>query len=74
MLKKFDPSVGADLLLPPKILEPPEPPELVVDPKILGDCAIEVVAGASLGLLAPRSNPPKLLDGAAADVLSGAED
>ena len=45
-----------------------------VDPKILGDCAVEVVAGASLGLLAPKSNPLKPLDGGPVDVLPGADD
>ena len=45
-----------------------------VDPKILGDCAVEVVVGASLGLLVSNLNPPKLLDGAAADVVPGADD
>ena len=45
-----------------------------VDPKILGDCVVEVVVGASLGLLLSKLNPPKLLDGAAADVVPGAAD
>ncbi len=51
-----------------------EAPALGVDPKILGDCVVEVVAGASLGLLDPKSIPVKLLDGAAVDVLPGADD
>lgn len=45
-----------------------------MDPKILGDCAVDVVAGASLGFLAIESNPPKPLDGAAVELLLGAED
>lgn len=45
-----------------------------VDPKILGDCAVEVVAGASLGLLVSVLNLLKPLDGAAVDGLVGAED
>ena len=55
----------------PKGLEAPVPG---VDPKILGDCAVEVVAEASLGLLVPKLNPLKPLDGAAVDVLPGAND
>ena len=47
---------------------------LGVEPKILGDCAVEVVAGASLGLLAPKLNPPNSLDGAAVGVLPRADD
>ena len=45
-----------------------------VDPKILGACAVEVVSGASLGLLVSKLNPPKTLDGAAVDVMPGADD
>ena len=45
-----------------------------IDPKILGDCAVEVVAEASLGLLVPKLNPLKPLDGAAVGVLPGADD
>lgn len=45
-----------------------------VDPKMLGDWAVEVVVGASLGLLFSVLNPPKLLEGAAVDGLPGAED
>ena len=51
-----------------------EAPVLGVDPKILGDCAVDVVAGGSLGLLAPKLNPLKPLDGAAVGVSPGAED
>lgn len=46
---------------------------LGVDPKILGDCAVDVVAGASLGLLAPELNPLKPLE-AASELLPGADD
>lgn len=45
-----------------------------VDPKILGDCAVEVVAGASLGLLVSVLNILKPLDGAAVGGFPGAED
>lgn len=55
----------------PKILEPTV---LGVDPKMPGDCAVDVVAGASLGLLAPKPNPLKPLEGAAVELLLGAED
>lgn len=55
----------------PKILEPPV---LGVDPKILGDCTVDVVAEASLGLLASKSNPLKPLEGAAVELLPGADD
>lgn len=44
-----------------------------MDAKILGDCAVDVVAGASLGLLAPKLSPLKPLDGAAVELLPGAE-
>ena len=47
---------------------------LGVDPKILGDCAVEAATGPSLGLLTPRLNPPRLLDGAAVDVLVAADE
>lgn len=48
---------------------------LGVDPKILEDCeAVELVAGASIGLLAPKSKSPKALDGAAVELLPRAED
>ena len=47
---------------------------LGADPEILGDCALEVVAGASLGLLDAKSNPLKPVDGAAVGVSPGAED
>ena len=47
---------------------------LGVDPKTLGDCAVDVVAGASLGLLTPILNPLKPLDGAAVELLPGADD
>lgn len=55
----------------PKVLEPPV---LGIDPNILGDCAVDVVTGASLGLLAPKSNPLKPLDGAIVELLPGTED
>ena len=51
--------------------------ELIVlgaDPKILGACAFDVVAGVSLDLLTPTLNPLKAPDDAAVELLSGADD
>ncbi len=47
---------------------------LGADPNILGDCMVDVVAGASLGLLASKLNPLKPPDGSAVELLFGAED
>ena len=47
---------------------------LGVDPNILGDCMVDVAAGASLDLLASKLNPLKPPDGAAVALLSEAED
>lgn len=47
---------------------------LGADPKILGACAFDVVAGVSLGLLTPTLNPLNAPDDAAVELLPGADD
>lgn len=51
-----------------------EPPLLGVDPKILGDRAIDAVADVSRGVLAPRLDALEPLDEAAVEEVSCVDD